>query len=113
MITITNKSKELTKVEEYLMTLDPGIISIKDIDDGTIIEVDAFIEFEDTKDDGDTSSIMSVITPDKKVYACQSATFKRSLKDIAGIMDGEPFSIEKISGVTKNDRKFVNCKLHI
>ena len=57
--------------------------------------------------------ILSVITPDKEVYSCQSATFKRSLKDIATIMGDKPFSVIKTSGKTKAGRDFVNCELDI
>ena len=49
MVTIKYVSRELTKVEQYRMTLDNAIKSCKDIQDGTEIEVDAFCEFEDTK----------------------------------------------------------------
>ncbi len=48
-ITITNTSRELTEVEQYLMTIDSGITSMKDVADGTSISVDAYIEYKDTK----------------------------------------------------------------
>lgn len=113
MVTIKRESREFTEVEKYLMTLDPGIKSIKDIVDGTSIDVAGYIEFEDTKDNGEVSEIMSVITPTNEVYSCQSATFKRSLKDIETIMAGKPFAVIKISGETKAGRPYVNCKLDV
>ena len=113
MITINSTSKEFTEVEQYLMTISPAMKSIKDVKDGTSIKVSGYLEFTDEKDNGETSEILSVITPDKEVYSCQSATFKRSLKDIATIMGDKPFSVIKTSGKTKAGRDFVNCELDI
>lgn len=111
MIKINAKSRDFTKVEQYLMTVAPSIISAKDIEDGTKITVSGVLEFTDIKEDGSETEIMSVITPDKVVYSCQSSTFKRSIHDIMGIMDGEPFTIVKTSGETKGGRDFINCYL--
>ena len=113
MITINATSKEFTEVEQYLMTISPAMKSIKDVKDGTSIKVAGYLEFTDEKDNGETSEILSVITPDKEVYSCQSATFKRSLKDISKIMGDKPFSVIKTSGKTKAGRDFVNCELDI
>lgn len=114
MITITNTSRDFTEVEQYLMTLDPGITSIKDLADGEVITVAGYLEFEDEKENtGEVVKVMSIITPENTCYACQSQTFKRSVKDIATIMHGKEFSIEKISGKTKAGRDYINCKLHI
>ena len=115
MINIIEKSREFNDVETYLMTIAPSITSIKDVEEGAKIEVDGYLVFDDVKENGDTSEIMSIITTDKKVYSTQSATFKRSLKDIATIMNinGKPFTIVKINGETKAGRPFVNCILDI
>ena len=111
MIKITEKSREFSKVEQYLMTVAPSIISAKDVEDGTKITVSGVLEFTDIKDDGTETEIMSIITPDKAVYSCQSSTFKRSIHDIMEIMDGEPFTIVKTSGETKAGRDYINCFL--
>ncbi len=113
MITIKERSREFNKVEEYLMTVAPSIISMKDVEDGTIIPVDGTILFLDTKDDGEENEILSIITPDKTVYSLQSQTFKRSLNDILNIMGDAPFSIVKISGKTNAGRDFINCILDV
>ena len=113
MITVTNMSREFNEVETYLMTIAPGVKSVKDVEDGEKITVDGWLEFEDEKDNGDVTEILSVITPEKKVYACQSQTFKRSLKDIAKIMNSFPITIVKTSGKTKAGRDFVNCELDV
>lgn len=112
MVEITKTSREFTKVEEYLMTVGNNITSLKDVPDGTSIEVSGTLEFNDIKEStGEVVEIMSIITTDKKVYSAQSKTVKRSMHDIESIMDGEQFSIIKTSGQTKAGRTFINIEL--
>lgn len=117
MIKILNASRELSAVEQYLMTISPAIESVKDVEDGTHIMVSAMLDFIDVKDDGEETHILSILTPEKKAYACQSQTFKRSLSDIANIVTDstelETFGIIKTSGVTKAGRDFINCILDV
>ena len=94
------------------MTIAPSIQSVKDVEDGTRITVDGVLEFTDIKENtGEVVDIMSIITPDKKVFSCQSSTFKRSIKDISNIMKGKEFTVIKTSGKTKAGRDFINCVL--
>lgn len=114
MVEIKECSREFTEVEQYLMTIAPSIISMKDVPDGTHITVDGILTFEDTEEStGDITDILSIITPEKKVYSCQSSTFKRSLWDISNIMKGKSFTILKTSGKTKAGRNFINCELDV
>lgn len=113
MVEIKEMSREFTKVEKYLMTTAPDIEPLKNIEDGASIPVDGYIIFDDIKDNGDVQTVVSIITPDKKVYSGQSATFRWSLKDIEDVMDGEKFSIIKISGKTKAGRDYINCTLDV
>lgn len=114
MVEITRESREFDKVEKYLMTVAPGITSLKDVPDGTSITVSGIIEFNDVNEaTGDASELVSIITPDKKVYSAQSKTVHRSLSDIEKIMDGEQFAIIKTSGMTKAGRTFINVELDI
>lgn len=112
MIEIKTVSREFTEVEQYLMTIAPSIQSVKDVEDGTRITVDGVLEFTDIKENtGEVIEVMSIITPDKKVFSCQSSTFKRSIKDISNIMKGKEFTVIKTSGKTKAGRDFINCVL--
>lgn len=114
MTNIKTTSREFNEVETYLMTISPAIVSLKDVPDGTKIPVDGYMVFEDVKEEtGEATEVLSIITPDKDVYCCQSSTFKRSVNDIAGIMHGKPFTIVKTSGKTKAGRDFINCTLDI
>lgn len=114
MINIKESSREFNEVEQYLMTISPSIVSMKDVDDGEHITVDGILTFEDVKENtGEVAEIMSIITPDKQVYSCQSATFKRSINDIYAIMKGKQFTVIKTSGKTKANRDFINCVLDV
>lgn len=110
---IIEKSRELTKIEEYLMTLSNDVISMKDVDEGEIISVNAYMIYSDTNSHGEEVEILSIMDDDKKVYATQSATFKRSFLDMYSMMDGEKFSIVKKTGTTKAGRPYVDCSLDV
>lgn len=111
MVEIKTTSKELSKVEIYRMTLDNEITSCKDLDDGYEIEVSAFLEYDDIKDNGNVESVFSILASDGKVYACTSKTFARNVKEIADVFDGEPFTIVKNSGITKAGKNFIYASL--
>lgn len=113
MITIKNETRNFTKVEEYLLTIAPTIKTVKTLEDGDILNVAGYLEFDDVKEDGTTSELMSIITTDNKVYSTQSVTFKRSIKDIETVMQGFPFTVKKISGQSRAGRKYVDCVLDI
>lgn len=112
-ITINSQSKDFTEVEQYLMTLDRGIKSLKNVDDHTSIPVAGYLTFTDEKEDGDSVDILSIITPDNEVFSCQSETFKRSFDNITSIMHGKQFSVIKVSGTTKNGRPYIDCTLDV
>lgn len=112
MINIKEMSRDFSEVEQYLMTISPSIISVKDLPDDTSFIVDGILTFEDVKEStGEIANIMSIITPNKEVFSCQSATFKRSINDIKNIMGDKPFTVIKVSGKTKAGRDFINCVL--
>lgn len=114
MITIKATSRDFTPVEKYLMTSSPNITSMKNVVDGEKIVVDGFLTFDDLKEKtGEIVEVLSVITPEKKVYSCQSATFKRSISDIHDVVETTPFTVIKISGKTKAGRDFINCVLDV
>ena len=112
MITIIDSSREMTKIENYKMTMSPEINTLKDVADGTIIEVADWLTFVETKENGDEVEILSILAKDGQTYSCQSATFKNSFHDIDSIMCGDPYSIKKISGTTKAGRPYIDCVLN-
>ena len=110
---IKNVSRELTKVEKYMLTVDKGAESMKDVPDGTSIPVKVWATYEDEKEDGTTAEITSIMDNDGKVYAFQSSTFRKSLENIHDVFGDEPYSIIKESGKTKAGRDFIDCRLDV
>lgn len=115
-MTILKTSRDFTNVEKYLMTQDPGIISVKDVPDFTHMDVSGYLLYEDQNAKGETSELLSVIGKvdgTTKVWCCQSATFKRSFEQMFELFEGEPFTIIKTSGVSKGGKNYVDCRLAI
>lgn len=113
MIQFKETSRELTKAEQYLLTLAPAIESISKIPDGTKIAVEAYAVYNSVNEEtGETAEILAILTKDKDVYATCSKTFKHSFYDMVSIF-GTEFTLEKITGTSKGGRTYVNCTLDI
>lgn len=115
-MTILKTSRDFTNVEKYLMTHDPGIMSVKDVPDFTRMDVSGYLLYEDQNAKGETSELLSVIGSvdgTTKVWCCQSATFKRSFEEIFELFEEKPFSIIKTSGVSRAGKNYVDCRLAI
>lgn len=115
-MTILKTSRDFTNVEKYLMTQDPGIISVKDVPDSTSMDVSGYLLYEHQNAKGETSELLSVIGSvdgATKVWCCQSATFKRSFEQMFELFEGEPFTIIKTSGISKGGKNYVDCRLAI
>ena len=108
---IISTSRELTNQELYKMTKSPSILTVNRIEDGTVLEVSAFINYTDINSEGKESEILAVLGTNGTVWACQSATFKRTFNDLVSIFGNNGFSIKKLSGTTKSGRPYVNCDL--
>jgi hypothetical protein len=108
---VLKASKELTKIEQYMLTVDKGAESMKDVPDGASIPVSVWCTYEDEKEDGTLTEITSIMDTSGKVYAFQSATFRKSLEKIHEVFGGEPYAIIKESGKTKAGRDFIDCRL--
>lgn len=112
---ITEKSDEFTKAELYRMTKSSSIMTVKSLEDGTIITPRGWLTFDDENSKGETSHMLSIIGEDalgqETVWSCQSQTFKDNFMDLWNMFDGEPFTLKKISGVTKAGRDYVKCDL--
>lgn len=112
-MTIIKASREFNKVEVYKMTQDQGAVSVKDVPDGTTLQVSGYLLYEDVDYKGENHELFSVLGEDGTVWTCQSATFKRSFMQMAELFEDEPFSIKKRSGVTKSNKDYVDCCLAI
>lgn len=108
------ESREFTPTEKYLMTKSPSIISVKNVEDGALLEVKGYLHYEDEDQNGKTShmtSIIGVSNGEQVVWSTQSKTFVDNFIDISEIFDNSDFTIKKISGTTKAGRPYVNCDL--
>lgn len=112
-MTIIKASREFNKVEVYKMTQDQGAVSVKDVPDGTTLQVSGYLLYDDVDYKGENHELFSVLGEDGTVWTCQSATFKRSFMQMAELFEDEPFSIKKRSGVTKANKDYVDCCLAI
>lgn len=106
------KSRELTKIEMYLMTQAPTTLSMKELDDNVSLPVDAWLLFEKSDELGNTTELLAILS-NSQAYVTQSGTFKKDFLQIADIMGEESYSIQKISGVTKAGREYIDCVLDI
>lgn len=113
MLNIIKKSDEsMSKIDLYKLTQSPELQMLKKIEDETCIKVTKWCEFQDVKEDtGEITELLSIMDENGTCYTAQSSTFKRSFFDIVGIMEGEEFTIKKISGLTKAERPYINCVL--
>lgn len=112
MINIIEKSMDFTAVEIYKMTKASNIVLIKELEDGTEIEVKGYIIFTDEKNDGTEVELLSIMSTDGTVYVTQSETFKNDFADIAALGIFPDVPIVKSSGVSKSDRKFLTCLIN-
>ena len=105
---LSNPEETVDKRTTYLMTKNPDMTSIKDVEDGTQLDITHVCLSNDTNKDGETETYLDV---NGNVYATQSATFKEYFGDIRSIFDGEDVSIIKKSGKTNAGRDYVYCTL--
>lgn len=117
---IIQTSRDFTAKEIYNMTQDKAVISVKNVPTNSILHVNGYVVFEDTNKDGDISDILSIIgendNGEVEVWACQSATFKRSFMDIVEIITQSGMNLEdgldiqKLDGESKSGRSYVDCR---
>lgn len=117
---IIETSRDFTAKEIYNMTQDKAVISVKNVPTDSILHANGYVLFEDTNKDGETSEILSIIGANAdgevEVWACQSATFKRSFMDIVDIVKQSGMNLEdgidiqKLDGESKSGRAYVDCR---
>ena len=103
-------SKELDKRSLYKHTRGQAV-SLKDIEDGTIIEPAEIVVYEDTNSRGETQLITSIMDADGTHYATNSKFFREELSTIYHLMDPDPYQIIVRKPVSKGGRTFVTCEL--
>lgn len=108
---LSNPEETVDKRTAYLMTKNPDMTSIKDVEDGTQLDITHVCRFTDINKDGNEVEIETYLDTNGNVYATQSTTFKKDFDDICNIFIGEDVSIIKKSGKTNVGREYVYCTL--
>lgn len=108
---IIKTSKDLTPQEIYFLTMSPTVQKMSDAE-SQIIEVDSWCVYEDVNSKDELQTILALKTPENEVFATNSTTFKDDfvkMNDLFNSMGEEVHSIKVVSGMSKNDRKFITC----
>lgn len=85
--------------------------SLKDVDDGTVIDPAEIVIYEDTNSKGETNTITSIMDVSGQHFTTNSKFFREELGKIWEIMEGEAFQIIVRKNVSKAGRTFVTCEL--
>lgn len=111
MVEIKISSKDLNKVEKYMLTASNQGTPMKDVPDNTEILVKIWALVDRTNDDtGEMVELLSIFDGNN-VYVTQSNTFKGSFEDISDIMGDDNYKIRKISGTSRSGREYIDCQL--
>lgn len=114
---IIKKSGELTPYEEYDMLESPAIVSLRNIEQKSIIWVGSWVEYlTKDKDEHEIECISIQDVNTGEVYSGQSKTFRESFSDIVNRVKSiepipENFFIEVLHNTSKSGREFINCVL--
>lgn len=94
------------KKKVFLMTHSIQAGKMSDLE-GQIVEPVDWALYDDLdKKTGELKTVLSVLTPDGKVYGTISQTFISSFLDLADAL-GDNAAFEVCSGTTKNGRTFI------
>lgn len=85
--------------------------AIKELNDGEILDVEGYCDYEDVNTKGETNNVLCIIDSEGLTYSTISATFKKSFTDIAEMMGNEKYQIKVVKGTSKSGRDFVDCEL--
>ena len=108
---IKKSSEELTVKQIYDLTKSPEIQRVSD-NEGALVQVDAWVLYNDTDSIGNTREILSILDNEVGAVATNSATFIRDFMEIAEMcaVCGVKLQHVKISsGTSKAGRKFYTC----
>ena len=108
-MTITESKGELTAQEKYFLTAAPNIKKMRSVANQTI-DVDKWCMFMDTNKAGEENEILSIMTPEREVYATNSRTFIESFYKIVECFGTDGFSrVEICTGTSKAGREFITA----
>ena len=103
-------SENLDKRSLYIHTRGRAV-SLKDVEDGTVLDPAEIVVYEDENSRGEPQTITSIITVDGEHYATNSKFFREELSNIYNIFAPEPFQVKVCKEVSKGGRTFITCTL--
>ena len=122
-INVIKQSRDFTREETYKLTLGQNTKSVKDVPDQQVFQVVGFIYYtsievdyslQEEMSEEHTKNLLSIET-DLGVYVTESKTFISSFLEIAeyfkDYIDEGTLRIKKVSGESKNGRKYVDCEI--
>lgn len=107
--TIIKSSRELTELEQYILTLDPSAHKMSDVEPGTTIEVAYWALFEHERE-GEVTEVLAIGDSKGNAYNTNSNTFKRSFADIVSVAGNDGYNIIVLNGDCKRG-KYIDCAL--
>jgi len=114
---IISASSTLDTYTEYDLIESPAIVSLKNVENKSIICVGSWVKYRTTDNSGNEITCISVQDANTgEVFSGQSATFRESFEDIVDrIFDIEEipdmFFIEVLHKTSKSGRDYLNCAL--
>lgn len=105
---ILKTSRDLSKVDIYLLTKSPTIKTVKDCE-GEVVLIDMWCIYEDENRNGNVTTLLSFCTSEGQAYATNSPTFIGAFSDIVDIFGDELPPITLMKGISKKGKEFVTC----
>ena len=106
---ILSATRDFNRKEKYNLYIKGGKL-IKDLSEGTELELTGYTVYEDENPKGDTVVITAMLLSDGSVVSTSSETVRRELENIVtglGIdFETETLKIMTAKGVSKNGREF-------
>lgn len=108
-MTVLESKGNLTAAEQYYLTVAPNIQKMSAVK-GQTLDVDKWCIYTDVNKTGEEVELVSIMTPEREVFATNSKTFVKSFRQIVEIFGTDGFNrITVGSGMSKAGREFVTA----
>lgn len=111
MKVIRSKNEKITVKEKYLMSMNPEIRRMRDVE-GMNVPVVNWMLYSDTDKDGNEQTLLSILSEENVAYATNSRTFIEAFTELCDMFtdSGEEITaIKVIGGQSKAGRHFITC----
>lgn len=108
---IRTKNENISVKEKYLMSMNPEIQRMRDVE-GMNVPVVNWMLYSDTDKEGNEQTLLSILSEDNVAYATNSRTFIESFATLCDMFteSGEEITaIKVIGGQSKAGRHFITC----